>query len=48
MFGQRNAKLLYEATQYGFALYAAGVAVESLLRAYIVQSDPMAAPEPQG
>jgi len=36
-----NAKLLYEATQYAFALYAAGVAVESLLRAYIVQLDPI-------
>jgi len=36
-----NAKLLYEAAQYSFALYAAGVAVESLLRAYIVQVDPM-------
>jgi len=36
-----NAKLLYEAAQYAFALYAAGVAVESLLRAYIVQLDPI-------
>ncbi len=36
-----NAKLLYEATQYSFALYAAGVAVESLLRAYIVQLTPI-------
>jgi HEPN domain-containing protein len=36
-----NAKLLYEATQYAFALYAAGVAVESLLRAYIIQVDPI-------
>ena len=36
-----NANLLYEATQYSFALYAAGVAVESLLRAYIVRSDPI-------
>lgn len=31
-----NASLLYEAAQYSFALYAAGVAVESLLRAYIL------------
>jgi len=36
-----NAKLLYEAAQYAFALYAAGVAVESLLRAYIVQLNPI-------
>lgn len=36
-----NAKLLYEAAQYSFALYAAGVAVESLLRAYIVLLDPI-------
>jgi len=36
-----NAKLLYEAAQYSFALYAAGVAVESLLRAFIVQLDPI-------
>jgi len=36
-----NAKLLYEAAQYAFASYAAGVAVESLLRAYIVQFDPI-------
>ena len=36
-----NAKLLYEATQYAFALYAAGVAVESLLRAYIIQVNPI-------
>ena len=35
-----NARLLYEATQYSFALYAAGVAVESLLRAYIVRREP--------
>ena len=35
-----NANLLYEAAQYSFALYAAGVAVESLLRAYIVRTDP--------
>jgi HEPN domain-containing protein len=37
----RNAKLLYEAAQYAFALYAAGVAVESLLRAYIVRIEPV-------
>ena len=36
-----NAKLLYEAAQYSFALYAAGVAVESLLRGYIGQLDPI-------
>lgn len=36
-----NARLLYEAAQYSFALYAAGVAVESLLRAYIVRLDPI-------
>jgi HEPN domain-containing protein len=36
-----NANLLYEATQYSFALYAAGVAVESLLRAYIVRLEPI-------
>ena len=35
-----NARLLYEATQYSFALYAAGVAVESLLRAFIVRREP--------
>ncbi|MCI0693535.1 HEPN domain-containing protein [candidate division KSB1 bacterium] len=35
-----NASLLYEAAQYSFALYAAGVAVESLLRAYIVRLNP--------
>ena len=35
-----NANLLYEATQYSFALYAAGVAVESLLRAYTVRMKP--------
>ncbi len=35
-----NAKLLYEAAQYSFALYAAGVAVEALLRAYIVRVEP--------
>ena len=34
-----NARLLYEAAQYSFALYAAGVAVESLLRAYIARED---------
>jgi len=38
-----NAKLLYEAAQYAFALYATGVAVESLLRAYIVQVAPILA-----
>jgi HEPN domain-containing protein len=36
-----NALLLYEAEQYSFALYAAGVAVESLLRAFIVRLDPI-------
>lgn len=36
-----NAKLLYEAAQYSFALYTAGVAVESLLRAYVIQLDPI-------
>jgi len=36
-----NAKLLYEAAQYSFALYAAGVAVESLFRAYIIRMDPI-------
>lgn len=36
-----NARLLYEAAQYSFALYAAGVAVESLLRTYIVRLDPI-------
>jgi len=36
-----NAKLLYEAAQYAFALYAAGVAVESLLRAYIANVNPI-------
>jgi HEPN domain-containing protein len=36
-----NANLLYEATQYSFALYAAGVAVESLLRAYVARLDPI-------
>jgi HEPN domain-containing protein len=35
----RNANLLYEAAEYSFALYAAGVAVESLLRAYIFRVD---------
>jgi HEPN domain-containing protein len=30
-----KAKLLYEKAHYSFALYAAGVAVEALLRAYI-------------
>jgi len=36
-----NARLLYEAAQYSFALYAAGVAAESLLRAYIAQKEPV-------
>jgi len=36
-----NAKLLYEAAQYAFTLYAADVAVESLLRAYIAKLDPI-------
>ncbi len=36
-----NARLLYEAAQYSFALYAAGVAVESLLRAFIAQKEPI-------
>ncbi|MCI0696465.1 HEPN domain-containing protein [candidate division KSB1 bacterium] len=36
-----NANLLYESAQYSFALYAAGVAVESLLRAYIARLDPI-------
>ncbi len=36
-----NARLLYEAAQYSFALYASGVAVESLLRAYIAQKEPI-------
>jgi HEPN domain-containing protein len=35
-----NANSLYESAQYSFALYAAGVAVESLLRAYIVRREP--------
>jgi len=35
-----DAELLYEKARYSFALYAAGVAVESLLRAYIVRLDP--------
>ena len=34
-----NARLLYEASQYSFALYAVGVAVESLLRAYVARED---------
>lgn len=33
--------MLYEAAQYSFALYAAGVAVESFVRAYIVRLDPI-------
>lgn len=36
-----NARLLYEASHYSFALYAAGVAVESLLRAFIVRKEPV-------
>jgi HEPN domain-containing protein len=36
----RNANLLYEAAEYSFALYAAGVAAESLLRAFIVLLEP--------
>jgi HEPN domain-containing protein len=36
-----DANLLYEKSHYSFALYAAGVAVESLLRAYIVRLDPI-------
>ncbi len=35
-----EANLLYEKSRYALALYVAGVAVESLLRAYIVRSDP--------
>lgn len=34
-----NARLLYEATQYSFALYAAGVAAESLLRAFVARKE---------
>jgi len=36
----RNVYLLYEAAEYSFALYAAGVAVESLLRAYVFRLEP--------
>lgn len=36
-----DANLLYEKARYAFALYAAGVAVESLLRAYVVRLDPI-------
>jgi len=36
-----NARLLYEAAQYSFAMYAAGVAVESLLRAYVATVNPI-------
>jgi len=36
----RNANLLYEAAEYSFALYAAGVAVEALLRAYVFRIAP--------
>jgi len=35
-----DANLLYEKARYSFALYAAGVAVESLLRAYVVRLEP--------
>lgn len=35
-----EANLLYEKERYSFALYAAGVAVESLLRAYIFRLEP--------
>jgi len=35
-----DAKLLYEEEHHSFALYAAGVAVESVLRAYIFRLDP--------
>ncbi|MGH7598814.1 MAG: HEPN domain-containing protein [bacterium] len=35
-----DANLLYEKARYSFALYAAGVAVESLLRAYIFRLEP--------
>jgi HEPN domain-containing protein len=35
-----DANLLYEKSRYAFALYAAGVAVESLLRAYVVRLYP--------
>ncbi len=36
-----NARLLYEAAQYSFDLYAAGVAVEALLRAFVTQKEPV-------
>jgi len=36
-----DANLLYEKARYAFALYAAGVAVESLLRAYVVRLEPV-------
>jgi HEPN domain-containing protein len=36
-----EANLLYEKAHYALALYVAGVAVESLLRAYIAQADPI-------
>ena len=36
----RNANILYDAAEYSFALYAAGVAVEALLRAYIFRLEP--------
>jgi HEPN domain-containing protein len=35
-----QANLLYEKAHYSLALYVAGVAVESLLRAYIFQLEP--------
>ena len=35
-----DANLLYKEERYSFALYAAGVAVESVLRAYIFRLDP--------
>jgi HEPN domain-containing protein len=35
-----DARVLYEKARYSFALYAAGVAVESLLRAYIFRLEP--------
>ncbi|MCI0697467.1 HEPN domain-containing protein [candidate division KSB1 bacterium] len=35
-----EANLLYEKARYSLALYVAGVAVESLLRAYIVRVNP--------
>ncbi len=35
-----ETKLLFEKARYALAMYVAGVAVESLLRAYIVRLDP--------